>query len=242
MSQRIKESFQNKVLTISSSSKRVYNSVAFWPILDKLSKIPHLVEHELERISFVFCVQIICIGSDWSLGIDKQFYPTLNKGCNYLSMLGLTLIHVSKRRQCWKIRRILPTLPIKTWHMCIVHWIVLMHIVLNLPMVIIKTSLKIIARLRCFLYSSLWSNRCFGAFIMHPVHVRDYARDILQALFCRVYQLFQARFYIKRLCSILVNGSVFFLFRYQMSALHPGNVYVTFLFLRNACISWKLFF
>ena len=32
----------------------------------------------------------------WSLGMDKQFYPRLYNGCNYLSMLGLKLNHVSK--------------------------------------------------------------------------------------------------------------------------------------------------
>ena len=32
----------------------------------------------------------------WSLGMDKQFHPTLYNGCNYLSILGLQLIHVSK--------------------------------------------------------------------------------------------------------------------------------------------------
>ena len=33
----------------------------------------------------------------WSLGIDKQFHPTIYDWCNYLSMLGLKLFHVSKR-------------------------------------------------------------------------------------------------------------------------------------------------
>ena len=33
----------------------------------------------------------------WSLGMDKWFHPTLYNGCDYLSMLGLKLIHVSKR-------------------------------------------------------------------------------------------------------------------------------------------------
>ena len=33
----------------------------------------------------------------WSLGMDKIFYPTLYWACNYLSMLGLKLNHVSKR-------------------------------------------------------------------------------------------------------------------------------------------------
>ena len=32
----------------------------------------------------------------WSLGMDKQYHPTLYNGCNYLSMLGSKLIHVSK--------------------------------------------------------------------------------------------------------------------------------------------------
>ena len=33
----------------------------------------------------------------WSLGIDKAFHPTLYNGCNYLFMLGLKVIHISKR-------------------------------------------------------------------------------------------------------------------------------------------------
>ena len=33
----------------------------------------------------------------WSLGMDKWFHTTLYNGCNYLSMLGLKLNHVSKR-------------------------------------------------------------------------------------------------------------------------------------------------
>ena len=32
----------------------------------------------------------------WSLGMDKWFHPTLYNGCNYLSMLGLKWIQVSK--------------------------------------------------------------------------------------------------------------------------------------------------
>ena len=33
----------------------------------------------------------------WSLGMDKSFHPTVHNGCNYLSILGLKLNHVSKR-------------------------------------------------------------------------------------------------------------------------------------------------
>ena len=33
----------------------------------------------------------------WSLGMDKYFHPMHHNGCNYLSMLGLKLNHVSKR-------------------------------------------------------------------------------------------------------------------------------------------------
>ena len=33
----------------------------------------------------------------WSLGMDKWFHPTVYNGCDYLSMLGLKLNHVSKR-------------------------------------------------------------------------------------------------------------------------------------------------
>ena len=31
--------------------------------------------------------------------MDKKFYPTIYSGCNYLSMIGLELIHASKRGQ-----------------------------------------------------------------------------------------------------------------------------------------------
>ena len=33
----------------------------------------------------------------WSLGMDKWFHPTPYSTCNYLSMLGLQLIHVNKK-------------------------------------------------------------------------------------------------------------------------------------------------
>ena len=36
----------------------------------------------------------------WSLGMDKCFHPTVYNGCDYLSMLGLKLNHVSKRAPC----------------------------------------------------------------------------------------------------------------------------------------------
>ena len=35
----------------------------------------------------------------WSLGMDKYFHPTLYSVCNYSSMLGSRLNHVSKRSQ-----------------------------------------------------------------------------------------------------------------------------------------------
>ena len=33
----------------------------------------------------------------WSLGMGKYFHPTLYKGCHYLSVMGLKLIHTNKR-------------------------------------------------------------------------------------------------------------------------------------------------
>ena len=33
----------------------------------------------------------------WSLGMDKLFNPAFHDECNYLSMLGFKLIHVSER-------------------------------------------------------------------------------------------------------------------------------------------------
>ena len=46
----------------------------------------------------------------WSLGMNKYFQLTLYGACDYLSTLGLTLIHVSKRApklytdKVWSIR------------------------------------------------------------------------------------------------------------------------------------------
>ena len=37
----------------------------------------------------------------WCLGMDKQFHPTLYWACDYLSMLVLKLIRVSKRGPWW---------------------------------------------------------------------------------------------------------------------------------------------
>ena len=37
----------------------------------------------------------------WSLGMDRLFHSTLHTGCNYLSMLGSKLNHVSKRSPCY---------------------------------------------------------------------------------------------------------------------------------------------
>ena len=44
----------------------------------------------------------------WSLGMDRKFHPIHYNGCNYLSMLGLKINHVSKRghssfNHCWEI-------------------------------------------------------------------------------------------------------------------------------------------
>ena len=51
----------------------------------------------------------------WRLGMDKYFHPTHYNGCNFSSMLGLKVIHVSKRgplvalldRQKWNNAEIL---------------------------------------------------------------------------------------------------------------------------------------
>ena len=40
----------------------------------------------------------------WSLGMDKWFHPTLYQACDYLSMLGLKLNHVSKRGHREQVR------------------------------------------------------------------------------------------------------------------------------------------
>ena len=53
--------------------------------------------------------------SRWSLGMEKLFHPTPYWACDYLSMLCLKLIHVSKRglRMGW----IQWALPISLWHL-----------------------------------------------------------------------------------------------------------------------------
>ena len=41
----------------------------------------------------------------WSLGMDMLFHPTFNWACDYLSMLGLKLNHVSKRgNRIWRYK------------------------------------------------------------------------------------------------------------------------------------------
>ena len=56
----------------------------------------------LVMISIIKCGMKLLIhphtSSPWSLGIDKSFNRTLCWACDYLSMLGLKVIRVSKRR------------------------------------------------------------------------------------------------------------------------------------------------
>ena len=56
----------------------------------------------------------------WSLRMDKQFHPTFYNGCNYLSMLGLKLNHVSKRGHWYPggliVFDLIP-IPGSTWYM-----------------------------------------------------------------------------------------------------------------------------
>ena len=57
----------------------------------------------------------------WSLGMDKKVHPTLHSGYSYLCILGLKLIHISKRRHgAIRFRDILvPLLPTKAYvHAC----------------------------------------------------------------------------------------------------------------------------
>ena len=49
----------------------------------------------------------------WSLGMDKIFHSTLCNGCNYLCVLGLKLIHNSKRGSWYTL---LMFLMLKVWY------------------------------------------------------------------------------------------------------------------------------
>ena len=52
----------------------------------------------LTKISTGYCHQLIMpFLHDWSLGLDNSFHLTLYWSCDYLSMLGLKLMYVSKR-------------------------------------------------------------------------------------------------------------------------------------------------
>ena len=52
----------------------------------------------------------------WSLGMDEQFHLRLNWACNYLSMMGLKLIHVSKSGHRFWVLNIWGAY---TWHICV---------------------------------------------------------------------------------------------------------------------------
>ena len=51
----------------------------------------------------------------WSLGMDKYFHPILYNGCDYISMLGLKLNHVSKRGHIWRQWRSDNSMPLQ-WY------------------------------------------------------------------------------------------------------------------------------
>ena len=59
-------------------------------------KVEHWPSNVWDEITYLFPN---FNGCTWSLGMDKKFHPALHNRCNYLSMLGLKLTHVSKSRK-----------------------------------------------------------------------------------------------------------------------------------------------
>ena len=54
----------------------------------------------------------------WSLGMDKKFHLTLYWVCDYLSMLGLKLIHVSKSSHWWLTCLLIPVITFWLYFIC----------------------------------------------------------------------------------------------------------------------------
>ena len=68
----------------------------------------------------------------WSLGMDKSFHPMHYNGCNYLSMLGLKLNHVSKRGPRWSVMLWQqPVFFFKNWCGIRVIWCQLWHVMIS---------------------------------------------------------------------------------------------------------------
>ena len=76
------------VLTISNNLPQIFHtSFIFNP-----SWISNHIYHKMrDEVTY----PLTC--NRWSLGMDTKFLPTLYWACDYLSMLGLKLIHVIKR-------------------------------------------------------------------------------------------------------------------------------------------------
>ena len=78
---------------------------------DGLTLIPaHISNQVCDEITYPFPNMNGCTVEAWEwtsnfvphfLGMDKWYLPTLLNGCNYLSTMGIELIHVSKRGPCY---------------------------------------------------------------------------------------------------------------------------------------------
>ena len=55
----------------------------------------HMSSKVWDKITYPFLNFNDC--TRWGLGMDKQFHPAIYNRCNYLSMCGLKLYHVSER-------------------------------------------------------------------------------------------------------------------------------------------------
>ena len=68
----------------------IFDRVYFIPSMDKLSHAQQGVGWNNLSIPKLQPLH------RWSLGMNKEFHPTLYNGCNYLSMLELKFIHITK--------------------------------------------------------------------------------------------------------------------------------------------------
>ena len=56
----------------------------------------HLLSNSIPSIRWSYLSISKLQRSNWSLGMNKQFYPTLDGECDYLSLLGLKLFRIDK--------------------------------------------------------------------------------------------------------------------------------------------------
>ena len=102
----------------------------------------------------------------WSLGMDKLFHPILYNGCDYISMLGLKLNHVSKRGHRNRVSKRVDTCVSYNFTSKVSPQICITHLILQSHQLLIKAKFSVLMFFINIGINSLNSAKCWNGIII----------------------------------------------------------------------------